>query len=475
MALGSYGVLRALSGWDPANAVGEAGLVIAVAAAIWLASREPPSEDALRWFALGLAALSLWAAWQVAGGLEQARSAVSDLPAHMRANALERLASGRGFASLLLPSHLAVVLATALPLLVAGVRRSAAGAASVLGCLLCVAGMWLTQSPVGIVLGVSAVLTVVAGRRRWSAVAVVAVLACGAAAAFMVRPDLAALDPVRLRVDNWRTAAWVWSTSPVAGVGFGGYGQASQAVPFEVGNHPAHAHSLPLEWTAEFGVVGVVAVVLAVLGLASLVRRLWPERRALAVAITVVPIHNLVDFSLYTSGVAVVWGLLVGWGLGAVRRPSSGSVTGWSRLVVLASAAVVVGVATLHATSVVTQRSAAAQATSRERFEGLVRAHQLARWRLEPVTLAAIEALESGDDAIVVEATGLLDDSRALRPASASLAALASRLAVLQGHAPRAVSEAWAAAHAQPFVRQHGEHLETLVERLAGGSGTAGN
>ena len=62
----------------------------------------------------------------------------------------------------------------------------------------------------------------VANRRRWSAVAVVAVLACGAAAAFMVRPDLVALDPVRLRLDNWRTAAWVWSTSPVAGVGFGG-------------------------------------------------------------------------------------------------------------------------------------------------------------------------------------------------------------------------------------------------------------
>ena len=467
LAVGLFGGLRALSGWDPATAVGEAGLVIAVAAAIWLASREQLSEDSLRLFALGLAALALWAAWQVAGGLEQARSAVADLPLHMQANALERLESGRAFASFVLPSHLGVVLATALPLLIAGVRRTAAGAASLLGCVLCVVGLLLTQSPVGIVLAAAAGLTVVAGARRWPAVAAAAVLACGAVAAFVMRPDLAALEPLQLRLDNWRTAAWVWSTSPVAGVGFGGYGQASQAVPFEVGNHPAHAHSLPLEWAAELGLVGVLAVVLGVLGLASLVRRLWPERRALAVAIAVVPIHNLVDFSLYTSGVAVIWALLVGWGLAAVRRPSKGPASRWPRLAALAGAAVVVGVTSLHATSVVVQRSAAAQATSRARFEGLVRAHQLAPWRLEPVTMAAIEGLESDDTPTIVTAARLLDDSRALRPASASLAALASRLAVLQGHAPRAVSEAWAAAHAQPFVRAHGEHLNTILERLA--------
>jgi O-antigen ligase len=467
LALVPYLGLRALSGWDPATAVGEAGLAIAVAAAVWFASREPLSEDILRWFGLGLAALALWGVWQVAGGLEQARTAVPDLPLHMQGNALERLASGRAFASFLLPSHLAVVLATVLPLLIDGVRRSAAGAASLLGCVLCVVGVLLTQSPVGIVLAAAASLTVVIGRHRRLALTTASVLACGAVAVFALRPDLAALDPVRLRLDNWRTAIWVWSTSPIAGVGFGGYGQASQAVPFDVGNHPAHAHSLPLEWLAEFGVVGVVAVILGVVALATLVRRLWSERRALAVAITVVPLHNLVDFSLYTSGVAVVWGLLVGWGLAVVRRPESEPAAGSLRLAVLACAAVVVGVASMHATSVVVQRSAATQAESRARFEVLVRAHQLAPWRLEPVTMAAIEGLEGGDESTVVAAARLLDGGRWLRPASASLAALASRLAAVQGHAPSAVSEAWAAERAQPFVRAHGEHLDTILGRLA--------
>ena len=34
------------------------------------------------------------------------------------------------------------------------------------------------------------------------------------------------LDPVRLRLDNWRTALWAWSGAPVTGVGVGGFGQA---------------------------------------------------------------------------------------------------------------------------------------------------------------------------------------------------------------------------------------------------------
>lgn len=465
-AFALYGGLSAVSGWDPASAVGEVGLVVAVATAIWLASREPLSESSLWWFALGLAALAVWAIWQAAGGLEQAKPTVADLPPHMQANALARLASGRAFASFVLPSHLGVVLATALPLLISGIRRSAAGVVSFVGCALCVVGLLLTQSPVGIVLAIGVSLTVLAGRRRWPALTAAAVLACGMVAAFVVRPDLTALDPVRLRLDNWRTAVWVWSTSPVAGVGVGGYGQASQAVPFDVGNHPAHAHSLPLEWAAELGAIGILAVVIGVLALATLVRRLWHDQRALAASIMVVPIHNLVDFSLYTSGVALVWALLVGWGLATVRRPVSRPTGRWLRLAAFAGTAAMVGVTTLHATSVVVQRSAAAQAHSWQRFDGMVRAHRLAPWRLDPVTAAAIEGLESGDSPTVAAAARLLDSSRAMRPASASLASLASRLAALQGHAPRAVSEAWAAAHAQPFVHAHGEHLEALVGRL---------
>jgi hypothetical protein len=464
-----YVGLRAVSGRDPATAVGEVGLVLAVATAMWLASRGSASERTLQWFALGLAALALWAVWQVVAGLDQARSAVLDLPPHMQVNALERLASGRAFASFVLPSHLAVVLATALPLLIAGVRRSTVGVVSMLGCALCMVGLLLTQSPVGIVLGAAASLTVLVGRRRRLALTAAAVFVLGVVVVFVMRPDLTNLEPVQLRVDNWRTAVWVWSTSPIAGAGFGSYGQASQAVPFEVGNHPAHAHSLPLEWAAELGVVGILATVIGVLALVTLARRLWPEWRGLAAAVMVVPIHNLVDFSLYTSGVAVVWALLVGWGLAMVRRPITTPAGRWPRLAALAGAAAVVGVTLLHATSVVVQRSAEVQAQSQERFVGMVRAHRLAPWRLEPVTMGAVAGLESGDMPTIAAAARLLDSNRALRPASASLASLASRLATVQGHAPRAVSEAWAAEHAQPFVRAHSDYLNTLLERLTDG------
>ena len=136
------------------------------------------------------------------------------------------------------------------------------------------------------------------------------------------RRDVVELEPVRLRLDNWRTAVWVWSTAPAAGVGIGGFAQAAQAVPFEVGNRPRHAHSLPLEWLAELGPVGLLGVVFAGLALWRLLRRLWPVRPDLAVALAVVPVHNLVDFSFYGSGVTLAWAVLVGWAMAFVSASS---------------------------------------------------------------------------------------------------------------------------------------------------------
>ena len=153
------------------------------------------------------------------------------------------------------------------------------------------------------------------------------------------RADVMQLEPVRLRLDNWRTALWVWSGSPAVGVGPGGFAQASQAVPFATGNRPRHAHSLPLEWLAEMGLIGGTAFVLAAVALWRLLRRLWPLRPELAVAVAVVPVHNLVDFSLYSSGVALPWAALVGWAVASSRPtpPANPSPRGRSLLILAAT------------------------------------------------------------------------------------------------------------------------------------------
>jgi len=107
--------------------VGEIGLAAAVLALIWLASRSRPPELLPALLAVGLAGLALWGIWQVATGLEAIRPGINELATPARMYAVERVASRRAFASLPVPSHLAILLATALPLLLARVRAAPRG------------------------------------------------------------------------------------------------------------------------------------------------------------------------------------------------------------------------------------------------------------------------------------------------------------------------------------------------------------
>lgn len=460
-----------LAGLDPATGLSELALLVAAAALAWCASRTVVTPLLLRIFAVGLALLTLWGLWQVTVGFGRAAAVVGELPPQMRANAAARLASGRAFASLLVPGHLAALLATALPLLVAGVRRSREGLTWGAAAALCGLGLALTYSPVGIALGMGACLVVILGRgRRVVAAGVAALLAAALATAFLVRPDLAKLEPLALRIDNWRTAAWVWSEAPLTGVGVGGFGQAARAVPFEVGNVPAHAHSLPLEWAAELGVIGILLAVGAALTLGWLLWRLWPRAPALAAAIAVVPFANLVDFSLYSSGVALPWAVLVGWGVAMVRTTApTPAAHPRLRLAALGAVSLAVGASLLHLTSIVVERTVATDPVAR--YAAAVRAANLAPWRLAPVAAAGTAALQSGRADLEQGALEVLDGARWLRPRSASLATLGSRLELALGHPPSAVSDAWQAAVEQPRVRERAAALAELLGRLEAGGG----
>jgi hypothetical protein len=285
------------------------------------------------------------------------------------------------------------------------------------------------------------------------------------------RGDVVELEPVQLRLDNWRTAIWVWSTAPAAGVGIGGLAQAAQAVPFEVGNRPRHAHSLPLEWLAELGPVGFFVVVFAYLALWRLLRRLWPERPDLAVALAVIPVHNVVDFSFYGSGVTLPWAVLVGWAM-AFDKTSSGAeaAPARGRVVLVAAAAVVVAATVLHVTSIMVEDSALVQEQACERLDGALEARRLAPWRVDPLGLVAVAALEAGDPQRLSEARAELERGRWLRPHSAALAGLRAQLAVAGGMAPTAVSEAWLSTSEQPFDEMWAKRLENLLSRLDSGA-----
>jgi len=453
--------LSALAGWDPASGIGEISLLAAAVTLIWLASRVSPPERWPALLALAISALALWGLWQVNVGMDQAASSIGQLPDEIQAAAAERLASGRAFASQLLPSHLAVLLATALPLLLWRLRPRWSALPWAVGSVLCVVGLVLTRSPVGAAL---------ARKRRlllWVALLLVFVLVV----VVVGRGDVIELEPVQLRLDNWQTAVWVWSTAPAAGVGVGGFAQAAQAVPFEVGNRPRHAHSLPLEWLAELGPVGLVACALVGLFLWRLLRRLWPERPELAVALAEVPVHNLVDFSLYGSGVTLAWAVLVGWAMAFVNTSSEPEpAPARGRVVFIAAVAGVLAATVLHMTSLMVEESAAGREAPSEKLDGALEARRLAPWRVDPLGLVASAALEAGDPQRLSEARAELDRGRWLRPHSAALAGLRAQLAVAGGMAPTAVSEAWISASEQPSSEARAESLESLLSRLESGA-----
>ena len=285
------------------------------------------------------------------------------------------------------------------------------------------------------------------------------------------RGDVLELEPVQLRLDNWRTAVWVWSTAPVAGVGVGGFAQAAQAVPFEVGNRPRHAHSLPLECLAELGPVGILGILFAGLTLWRLIRRLWPERPELAVAVTVVPIHNLVDFSLYGSGVTLAWAVLVGWAVAFVNTSPEPEPTPVRGRAIFVTAVVGALAATiLHMTSLKVEDSAFLRQNPSERLDEALIARRIAPWRVDPLGLIAAAALETGDPQRLSEARAELERGRWLRPRSAALATLQARLAIASGMAPTAVSEAWISASEQPADEMRVEGLESLLSRLDSGA-----
>ncbi|MCP4895435.1 MAG: O-antigen ligase family protein [bacterium] len=465
-------VVSTVSGPDLVGGLHSFILLVAIAVVGWIASRRPPSPNTVRILGLGLAALTLFGIWQLAFGFERAIAQVDVLPAALQEDARALMSSGRVFASQLFPGHLAVLLVTALPLLLFNLRSRSDRFIGVMGTTLCIVGIGLTRSPIGGVFALCVTMTFVAKRGR--AVAWLAPLGAVVilAVAVVLRGDVLRLEPVLLRIENWKAAVWTWSTAPFSGVGWGGFGQAAQAVPFDVGNRPVHAHSLPLEWLADLGLVGVLFAIVFFSWLVRLVLSLWHERPDLAVAIAVVPLHNLVDFSLYVSGTALPWAVIVGWAI-AVRRGSvfeeQDNTRG--RLVLVALAAVAVAVSLLHFASNFVERSIPGVDDVSERVVFADTAMRLAPWRLSPKLELASRAIESGRPEDFELARHATDQARRLRPRSASVAAMRESLALASGVVDEAVASAWWAQREQPARNVYRKEYEDLVETLEAAAG----
>ena len=450
--------LAALAATWPAafdhEAAARHALTFAAAALLFALARvRPPSDRALALAALGIAATAVVAAWQLAGGLARAGAEVGQLPSALQAAAAARLAGERAFGTASLPGHFAALLLLTLPLGVAAIvrERGAARGGGILTVVLAVAGLAMTRSMAGAAVAaallVTAAVTIAPRRARVAAVAAAVVLLVSIA---LLRHDLSTLEPVRLRLLNWRTTAWVALHHPWLGVGLGGVGQASLLSPWATDNSTPFSHNTLLQLLAEGGIAALGVVVAAVAALIRLLRRGLPIHPALALAVCVVPLHNLVDFSAYAPEVMWPWAVLAGTLAGRTLPPPR-PLPGWLLLPLLT-----VGVVTATLTWRAGVELHAAQASPAPvALEHVRRAATLTPWAMTPALEMARVALEGPAlRARLPEADGLLESRGWVWPASAGWAEVRARVLLAAGEPGAALVWAGEARRRAPQRRE---------------------
>ncbi|NOZ79007.1 MAG: O-antigen ligase family protein [Acidobacteria bacterium] len=451
LALGLWVVLGLTVGWDRATAASELGLAAVAAAVFWRASRRSPTARMLEAFSLGVSLLSLWALWQVTFGLRADLASVGLLPGNLQGMARQKILTGRAFAALAQPGHLAALLATIVPL---AVSRITAGRRRAFWMVLagsCFFGIALTRSLLGAGLAIVGLVLGWTARRGvvWK-VALAGALGCLVVVAAL-RTDVTRLEPVKQRIENWKAAAWVWGEAPVMGVGLGGFGQAALAYGGKTANHPQHAHCLPLEWGAEMGLAGAGLAFLLFFWVVRLATRCWRIDRGLAGAVLIVPLHNLFDFSLFGWGVAIPWVVLAGWALATARGEEGReerSAKAWVRAFAIGGLTSMALIAFLNAAGASLERQAARARSPRTALVLAERSRTVAPWRFAPVQTIGRAA---GDDpALVDSAMRDLEAARWWRPHSPALAMRLAMLKLAAHDTPGAMEEAARAAAEAP-------------------------
>lgn len=408
-------------------------LFLGAALLFGLARVVAPGDRILVGLALAIAATSAPALWQWAAGFDHALGEVGTLAPALREAAATRLSGGRVIGTATLPGHCAAMLLLAAPLLagrMAGAQRlpRAAWAAALLAVAVALA---LTRSLAGVlVAGALVLLAPWGGRwRRGHVLAATAVVAMAVGIAAL-RADLGRLEPLALRWVNWRTTARVFAANPWTGVGLGGVGQAGLSLSGAAGNITPYAHNTWLELIAELGLGGAGVVVLGGWALLRLVRDGLAEQRSLALAVAVLPLHNLVDFSAYAPEVVLPWAVLAGTLAGRVAPAPARPLAAWALVPVLVGGSLLATLAWRGEAALVT-------ASAAEPAETAARALAAARWTpwaVTPILLAA-DAVRSGPGA--TRLAGEVDAALAarwwVRPRSAAWAEARATLLLALG------------------------------------------
>jgi O-antigen ligase len=362
------------------------------------------------------------ALWGMAASAERLRQA---LPTADGLAILGRLEQGRPYGAFSTPAALGCFLAMTIPGVAAwalgkrgGVRAAALGAT-----LLGAAGLVATRSVTAMAALVAALLLAgwrarVAPRLVATAVGaiVLAIVAAGVLRSDAVFAPAREDSPWRLRAGNIRIALEIARDHPWAGVGPGGFAEAFPQYRRAGDNESRHAHDLPAELLAEWG----VPVGLALSGLFLLVF-LWPvissrgDPRTLASGLTIglaaFALHNLADFTAFLPSLlifaAVTRGLL--GSTSVERRADLASRAAW--IAIACAVAVVAAGAGLARDAMFSARQAAAVSDHAGALRDAERAMRLAPWDADPPQFAAAACLAAARASQSPPTAPALDDA----------------------------------------------------------------
>ena len=409
-------------------------LLLAASLIVVMARLHPLDRDGVFLLCLAVAATASVAVLQAGGGLHAAGVDLATLPPAFREAATSRIVGGRSFGTAALPGHFAALLLMAAPPLLAGLAAGTwwrRGAAAV-GSGLVAVGVLLTRSlSASLVAAAVLALALVHGRRRLRPVLVVAgVLVMLTVATLLWRTDVTTLEPLHLRWRNWLVAAQAWNTHRWLGVGLGGVGQAVLATPAGETNLSPYAHNTLLQLLAELGLAGLPAVGLALMWLVRTLRRGLTSDPALALAVLVMPLHNLVDFSFYAPEVVIPWAVLAGTLAGRDPRLPDRPTPAWLLVPIL-----VIGAfgATLLWRGEIASTEALAGA-SEKRGQRLVAAAAWTPWTVTPLLTACQVASDTRlDPDLLVVLDARLAERAWVRPRSGAWAECRARVLMALG------------------------------------------
>lgn len=452
-------------------------------------ARELRTGEALPTVLTIVAALAaLHGLWQVLHGLDATASGIEAAGLPGREAILGRLREGRAFGAFATPAALGGLLAVALPVTLGmALGRSGAGRLGLLAVGgLEVLGLAATSSATaaGALLVSSAVfLARRRGRSRWlvlgiagAFVAWVAVLVAlrGAKIVDPTDPD----SPWRLRAGNVRVAAEMTRDHPWTGVGPGGFGESFALYRRPGDNESRHAHSVPFELAAEYGlpVGAALSVCFFVLFLGPLFAREPggpPWIGGLGVGLGAFAIQNVVDFT--ATFPSFLWTAAVLRGALARERPADGVRERglWGPVVfgtAVVAGAVIAG-SGLAWNARVEARAVATDEGARAADALALRAVRLAPWDpdsrlVRAEILLASEGAADADRERLRIARDEADAAVGLSPVRPGARALRARVRLLEGDVPGAFADLSEAARLYPMNREYARDRVEVEERL---------